>query len=1082
MLILSTEKTCTFSILVIFNILIATVSQCTKQHRSHETSTESLTPSQSNQETTDVGQTHFSNIQDLEHIAYFSLRNFNLTDEALLQSSHQLGLARQHLKEAGKGESDGDSLTSDVSESSKDKLALMLESFILRLRNGRFRVLSLDELAQIASSYNDPDRAIPLADEQPSERGRWLVEDGSSTAENSTERLTERCSHLVSIYQSEQRQRIVSSNSANRAFQRTSDDDISSDLERESEVQIDNLVSKNQSGPGSSLQFNRQRLMQLCRLVVKCQTAEELMSLIESDGSWWKPSADANKLDREDWPPSSGRESARNAAPAKSLRDALSSSLAKLCPLILFQLHHDEGMCSVRRDDRPPTVTVWAFATLFVTIVSFCSLIGLSITPLLGSSASPDTLSTSDESASNREPARTGGNRHRADWPGADKAQQHRSCLILFEGLAVGSLVGSALFSLIPQAFELQEHESNQGFLLKALIIFLGIYLFFCSERIMRIILDTRRKRKKKKHFLNYYRGSNSIPAPSTTMDYEQHPHYLHQVDIQTSRSGQQFGDQQQAQQRSGSISGGRRNNTTTTSTTTTSRGRHSWMSTDETGRWSLQAGETATSLAEGGYFQQGYDERAALGSCNRRSANDQHIKISNGRVSSIADRNQRGVNFSPGVLELRANSWKWDRKRKPKSARAGDARSAGESGKQVSGCVTDQSASPALPEGTVPTALTCKPLSADVTQQSQPASIGSKTSKSNRIRRNRRRKTRQHQLMTANRRLGRRQAQMHLKALQQRDAESAAQVGGWSKRRRTSTLVLSSSSSSDLDLSASSRRLHNYTLDRSNLNGANSISPDSTLSNNHYDNGIHFLSSECSSCEDLVAKPATKSDDDSELNHGRQQRAVSLHLSSTRQAARQAGQQVAATDGYLAPPGRRRNVSETLDSRPVRKNKREISTVAWMIVLGDGLHNFIDGISIGAAFSESILSGVSISVAVICEEFPHELGDFAVLVSSGMTVRQALGYNFLSACTCYLGMAVGIILGDVNDSASYISALAAGVFLYIALVDMMGELSAALEETSRNSIAKTLKLLLLQNVGIFIGISIIFVLSFIDF
>jgi zinc transporter ZupT len=57
------------------------------------------------------------------------------------------------------------------------------------------------------------------------------------------------------------------------------------------------------------------------------------------------------------------------------------------------------------------------------------------------------------------------------------------------------------------------------------------------------------------------------------------------------------------------------------------------------------------------------------------------------------------------------------------------------------------------------------------------------------------------------------------------------------------------------------------------------------------------------------------------------------------------------------------------------------IATVAWMVVFGDGLHNFIDGLSIGAAFNESLLTGVSISVAVMCEEFPHELGNDFFLV-----------------------------------------------------------------------------------------------------
>lgn len=56
-------------------------------------------------------------------------------------------------------------------------------------------------------------------------------------------------------------------------------------------------------------------------------------------------------------------------------------------------------------------------------------------------------------------------------------------------------------------------------------------------------------------------------------------------------------------------------------------------------------------------------------------------------------------------------------------------------------------------------------------------------------------------------------------------------------------------------------------------------------------------------------------------------------------------------------------------------EKKKPIATFAWMIVFGDAFHNFIDGLSIGAAFTESVLAGVSVSVAVICEELPHELG-----------------------------------------------------------------------------------------------------------
>ncbi|XP_030051102.1 zinc transporter ZIP5 isoform X2 [Microcaecilia unicolor] len=69
----------------------------------------------------------------------------------------------------------------------------------------------------------------------------------------------------------------------------------------------------------------------------------------------------------------------------------------------------------------------------------------------------------------------------------------------------------------------------------------------------------------------------------------------------------------------------------------------------------------------------------------------------------------------------------------------------------------------------------------------------------------------------------------------------------------------------------------------------------------------------------------------------------------------------------------------------------RNVSTVsiAWMVILGDGIHNFTDGLAIGAAFSGGISSGLGTTVAVFCHELPHELGDFAVLLQAGIPMRK---------------------------------------------------------------------------------------------
>lgn len=65
-------------------------------------------------------------------------------------------------------------------------------------------------------------------------------------------------------------------------------------------------------------------------------------------------------------------------------------------------------------------------------------------------------------------------------------------------------------------------------------------------------------------------------------------------------------------------------------------------------------------------------------------------------------------------------------------------------------------------------------------------------------------------------------------------------------------------------------------------------------------------------------------------------------------------------------------NSADTEDSL---QNSNQIKTVAWIIIIGDSLHNFIDGVSIGTAFVKSFHTGAIISVAIMCEEFPHELG-----------------------------------------------------------------------------------------------------------
>lgn len=119
------------------------------------------------------------------------------------------------------------------------------------------------------------------------------------------------------------------------------------------------------------------------------------------------------------------------------------------------------------------------------------------------------------------------------------------------------------------------------------------------------------------------------------------------------------------------------------------------------------------------------------------------------------------------------------------------------------------------------------------------------------------------------------------------------------------------------------------------------------------------------------------------------------------------------------------------------------ISSVAWMVIFGDGIHNIADGLAIGAAFAEGYTSGLSTSVAVLCHELPHEIGDFAMLLKAGMSVKQAVFYNVMSSVLAFIGMVGGFLLGTIDHFTPWMFTAVAGIFLYVALVDMMPELSS---------------------------------------
>ena len=133
--------------------------------------------------------------------------------------------------------------------------------------------------------------------------------------------------------------------------------------------------------------------------------------------------------------------------------------------------------------------------------------------------------------------------------------------------------------------------------------------------------------------------------------------------------------------------------------------------------------------------------------------------------------------------------------------------------------------------------------------------------------------------------------------------------------------------------------------------------------------------------------------------------------------------------------------------------------------LIGDGIHNFIDGILIGVSYMVSFPVGLATSIAVVAHEIPQEMGDFAILLYSGLSKTRALIYNLISASLAILGVII-VYLGFFKESFSVnILPIVAGGFLYIAMSDLIPELHSHNQGRVKKSIVSFISLIL----GIFL-------------
>jgi zinc and cadmium transporter len=143
------------------------------------------------------------------------------------------------------------------------------------------------------------------------------------------------------------------------------------------------------------------------------------------------------------------------------------------------------------------------------------------------------------------------------------------------------------------------------------------------------------------------------------------------------------------------------------------------------------------------------------------------------------------------------------------------------------------------------------------------------------------------------------------------------------------------------------------------------------------------------------------------------------------------------------------------------------------LIVVGDTVHNFVDGLLIAAAFLQSTELGVIAAVAIIAHEIPQEVGDFLILLHSGYTRARALALNLLSSCATILGGVLGYFsLQSVAHWEATLLGVVAASMIYVAVADLIPGLhrQPELRDTATQALLIALGIAAIAAVRVLVG------------